>query len=149
MKKRSVFVGTVAVLLMAGMNFSHVFNEYGFLNGNLCANILAQSSSSGGGSSSSGGSSSGGSSSGSSSGTGGSTGGESGGFLHNRNEENGISTKTTFDEPIYAANGTTIIGKVTIERTTTPVNCPNGSGKCEFNKKTITDKVISSEYFKN
>lgn len=149
MKKRSVFVGTVAVLLMAGMNFSHVFNEYGFLNGNLCANILAQSSSSGGGSSSSGGSSSGGSSSGSSSGTGGSTGGESGGFLHNRDQKEGSKDYTTFDEPIYAADGKTIIGKVTIKRTTTKTDCPEGSGKCEFNKKTIKDEIVSSQYFKN
>lgn len=129
---------------MAGMNFSHMLNEYGFLDGKLCTNILAQSSSSGGSSSSSGSSSG----TGSSSSTGGSsTGGESGGFLHNRIEEKGTATKTTFDEPIYATNGTTIIGKVTIERTTTPVNCPNGSGKCEFNKKYINDKVVSSQYF--
>lgn len=79
MKKKNFFIGASALLLMAGMNFSHALNEYGFLDGNLCANILAQTTTTGtGGSSSTGGSSTGGSSSssGSSSSTGGSSTGD-------------------------------------------------------------------------
>lgn len=64
MKKKNLLVGASALLLMASMNLGHAFNEYGFLNGNLCGSILAQTTSgSGGGSSTGGNTSSGGTSS--------------------------------------------------------------------------------------
>lgn len=66
--KKNLVIGFAALLLMTVMNLYHVLGDYGFVDGSLCQNILAQGSSSGGGSSSSGGgSSSSSSSSGSSS----------------------------------------------------------------------------------
>lgn len=73
--KKNLVIGFAALLLMTVMNLYHVLGDYGFVDGSLCQNILAQSSSSsgGGGSSSSGGggssSSGGGSSSSSNKGT--------------------------------------------------------------------------------
>lgn len=69
MKKKSFFVGASALLLMASMNLGHALNEYGFLNGNLCGSILAQTTTTGSGNTSTGGGGSTGGSS--SSGTGG------------------------------------------------------------------------------
>lgn len=53
--KKSLVIGFIILLFMGCMNFYHALDNYGFLGGTLCQNILAQSSSSG---SSSGGSSS-------------------------------------------------------------------------------------------
>ena len=146
MKKKSFLVGAGALLLMASMNLGHAVSGYGFLSGNLCGRILAQTTTTGSGNTSTGGGSTGGSSS---TGTGGSsTGGASGGFLKNRIELPVKGDSFKFDEPIYSSsNPNTIIGKVTIERTPYTVDCPEGSGNCAFDKKWNVDKIVSSQTF--
>lgn len=68
--KTKFLIGLSAILLTLGMNFAHTMNGYGFLNGSLCASILAQTTTTGGNTSTGGGG--GGSSTGGSSSSGGS-----------------------------------------------------------------------------
>lgn len=94
--KENLVIGFSLLLVIGGMNFSYALSGYGYFDGSLCQNILAQSSSSGIGSSSSGSSSSSSSSSGSSSGLS-SADGESDKFKiytqKTKTEENGVTTK--------------------------------------------------------
>lgn len=116
MKKKNFFIGASALLLMAGMNFSHALNEYGFLDGNLCANILAQTTTTTTGDNTTGGTSSNsncGCSSGASSSTNGnnstngssSSSGGSGGYLPGNKNDTKITDIKTVEKKVYDSYG--------------------------------------------
>ena len=146
MKKKSILVGAGALLLMASMNLGHAVSGYGFLSGNLCGSILAQTTTTGSGSTSTGG---GGSTGGSSStGTGGSsTGGISDGYLKESTEVNIKTGYHEYDKPVYSDDDT-IIGKVRFGETSYKVRCDPGSSKCYFNKTWSEREIISSATMK-
>lgn len=119
--KKNLVIGFAALLLMTVMNLYHVLGDYGFVDGSLCQNILAQGSSSGGGSSSSGGGSS------SSSSSSGSSSSDKYPVIHfQENKEISESYLSIVDGIMQICARVTITCSITVESSESKLECSSG-----------------------